>query len=57
MEWVQENRKNGIGLCGTMVRVKDKLLAKEMDLRDFTGNPTWLYRFMRQHDLVLHQRT
>ena len=51
LEWVQENRKNGIGLCGMMVRVK------EMDLHDFTGNPTWLYCFMRRHDLVLCQRT
>ena len=40
-----------------MVRVKAKLFAKEMDLQDFIGNPTWLYRFVCRHDLVLHQRT
>lgn len=29
VEWVQENRKNGRGLCGTMVRVMAKLFARK----------------------------
>ena len=57
VSWIQENRNNGIGLCGSMVRLKAKLFAKEMDIDRFTGNPTWLYRFMRRNDLVLRQKT
>ena len=28
VEWVQENRKNGIGLCGTILRVRAKLASQ-----------------------------
>ena len=38
------------------MRFKAKALAKGMNIDNFTGNPTWLYRFMCRHDLVLRQK-
>ena len=41
---VLEKRNNGIGLSGTMVRLKANAIAREQPeiARNFTGSTTWL---------------
>ena len=53
-------RMNGIGVSGTMIRLKAKSIAKSMppgDVEGFTGCTSWLYRFMKRKNLVLRQKT
>ena len=59
-EWVLDKRLNGIGLSGTMIRLKAKQMAKEMDpttVEGFSGCTSWLYRFMKRKGLVVRQKT
>ena len=59
-EWVLDKRLNGIGLSGTMIRLKSKQMAKDMppeQVEGFTGCTSWLYRFMKRKGLVLRQKT
>ena len=59
-EWVLDKRLNGIGLSGTMIRLKAKLMAKDMppdQVEGFTGCTSWLYRFMKRRCLVIRQKT
>lgn len=58
-EWVLEKRMNGIGLSGTMVRLKAKSMARELpDLAvGFTGCTSWLHRFMNRKKLTMRQKT
>ena len=49
VEWVLDKRLNGIGLSETMIRLKAKQMAKEMDpttVEGFSECTLWLYRFM-----------
>ena len=59
-EWVLDKRLNGIGLSGTMIRLKAKLMAKDMppdQVEGFTGCTSWLYCFMKRRCLVIRQKT
>ena len=59
-EWVLDKRMNGIGLSGTMIRLKAKLIAKDMPpekVEGFTASTSWLYRFMKRKGLVIRQKT
>ena len=59
-EWVLDKRVNGIGVSGTIIRLKAKAMAKEMspeDVEAFTGSPPWLYSFMKRKGLVVRQKT
>ena len=57
VSWVREKRQEGVGISGSMIRLKAKVFALEMGVGDFRGGTTWCYRFMRRHDLVLRQKT
>lgn len=59
-EWVLDKRLNGIGLSGTMIRLKAKVIAREMppeEVEGFTATTSWLYRFMKRKGLVIRQKT
>ena len=59
-EWILEKRLNGIGISGTMVRLKAKMMAKEMspsDVAGFRGSTVWLHRFMKRKSLALRAKT
>ena len=58
-EWVLEKRMNGIGLSGTMIRLKAKLMTQDMppdQVEGFTASTSWLYRFMKRKGLVVRQK-
>ena len=58
-EWVLDKHMNGIGLSGTMIRLKAKLIAQEMppeEVEDFTVSTSWLYRFMKRQKTKIAQR-
>ena len=56
-EWIEKNRQDGIGLSGTMIRLKAKVLAKEMNAVSFNATVSWCYRFMKRHSLVIRPKT
>ena len=50
-EWVLDKRSKGIGISGTMIRLKAKVMVQEMNpenVEGFTGSTSWLYRFMKR---------
>ena len=50
---------NGIGLSGTMIRLKAKLMTQDMppdQVEGFTASTSWLYRFMKRKGLVVRQK-
>ena len=55
-EWVEEKRRSGIGLSGTMICLKAKVFAREMNLEDFLGTTSWLSRFMKCKNFVMRQK-
>ena len=46
-KWILEQRKVGRSVSTVKIRLQAKLLAKEMDLKDFKGGVNWAYHFMR----------
>ena len=57
VSWVRKKRQEGVGISGSMIRLKAKVFALEMGVGDLRGGTTWCYRFMRRHDLVLRHKT
>ena len=49
--WAREKRQEGVGISGSMLRLKAKIFALEMGVGDFRGGITWCYHFMQRHDL------
>ena len=50
---------DGIGLSGTMIRLKAKLMTQDMppdQVEGFTASTSWLYRFMKRKGLVVRQK-
>ena len=59
-ERILDNCLNCLAISGTMIRLKAKMLAKEMppsDVSGFTCSTTWLYRFMKRKNLVVRAKT
>lgn len=57
IEWIQETRKRGYIVTRNMARLQALALAKKMEIPDFKGTSNWCLRFMKRHNLVLHQKT
>lgn len=55
--WVNEQRAAGRGISTVSIRLKAKTYAKDMDIADFQGGPSWCFRFMRRKELSIRQRT
>lgn len=56
-EWVLSQRTNGRALSTVQLRLKAKAMAKEMNVDDFIGGPSWCFRFMQRNDLSIRSRT
>ena len=54
---MEEKRRSGIGLSGTMIRLKAKVFARDMNLEDFLGTTSWLSCFMKRKNFVMRQKT
>ncbi|KAK7890946.1 hypothetical protein WMY93_022909 [Mugilogobius chulae] len=56
-KWVLEQRAAGRGLSTVQLRLHARVLAKEMDIDEFVGRPSWCYRFMQRKSLSIRART
>lgn len=55
--WVLEQRAAGRGLSTVQLRLHAMVVAKEMNINDFAGGPSWCYRFMQRNRLSIRART
>ena len=46
-EWIFSQRENSRAVTTVMIRLKAKELAKQTNVADFVGGPSWCSRFMR----------
>ena len=55
--WVLEQCAAGRGLSTVQLRLHALVVAKEMNINDFAGEPSWCYRFMQCNRLSIRART
>jgi len=55
--WVLEQRTAGRGFSAVQLRCYATVVAKEMDINDFSGGISWCYRFMRRKRLSIREWT
>ena len=56
-DWVVSQRENSRAVTTVMIRLKAKELAKQMNVTEFIGGPSWCSRFMRRNRLSVRSRT
>lgn len=56
-EWVISQREKSRAVTTVMIRFKAKELAKQMNVAEFVGGPSWCSRFMRRNRLSVRART
>ena len=56
-EWVNTQRSSARGVSTVQIRLKAQQYAKENQIEDFSGSPSWCLRFMRRKNLSLRTRT
>ena len=50
-EWIIGQRENSRAVTTIMIRLKAKELAKQMNVAEFVGGPSWCSRFMCRNHL------
>ena len=53
--FVLEKRAEGIALSAEQILLKAVEIAKTLNIQDFTGNPTWCFRFRKRKNLCLRK--
>ena len=48
-DWVVSQRENSRAVATVMIRLKAKELAKQMNVTEFVGGPSWCNRLMRRN--------
>uniref|UniRef100_L7MZP6 HTH CENPB-type domain-containing protein n=1 Tax=Anolis carolinensis TaxID=28377 RepID=L7MZP6_ANOCA len=56
-EWITRHRNNGFSVSTKMIIYEAKRLAAEKGIEEFTGSPSWCYRFMRRCGLAMRTKT
>ena len=56
-EWIISQRENSRAVTTIMIRLKAKELARQMNVAEFIGGPSWCSRFMRRNRLSVRSRT
>lgn len=57
LNWVREERAAGRGLSTVQLRFQAQEVAKEMNIKDFAGGPSWCYRFMQRNRVSMKAQT
>lgn len=55
--WIKEQRKKGLSISTTKIRLQAKLMARTKNIDDFKGGPNWCYRFMKRNKISVRTRT
>ncbi|CAI5769472.1 pogo transposable element with KRAB domain [Podarcis lilfordi] len=56
-EWITNHRNNGFTVSTEMIIYEAKHIAVEKGIHDFTGSPSWCYRFMKRCGLAMRTKT
>ena len=56
-QWVIEQRAAGRSVSSVSIRLKATALARDMNINDFRGAPSWCFRFMKRRNLSIRTRT
>ncbi|GFT54817.1 pogo transposable element with KRAB [Trichonephila clavipes] len=54
-KWILKERDNGKAVSTVSIRMKARVIAREMNIVNFSGGPTWCYRFMKRNNLVVQR--
>ena len=55
--WIQDVRQQGVGVSMGEVKIKAKIIAKQMKIANFNASQGWCYRFFQRHKLSMRRRT
>ncbi|GFW08102.1 pogo transposable element with KRAB [Trichonephila clavipes] len=55
--WILKERDDGKAVSTVNIRMKARVIAREMNIVNFSGGPTWCYRFMKRSNLVVRSRS
>uniref|UniRef100_A0A8C5PNZ8 HTH CENPB-type domain-containing protein n=1 Tax=Leptobrachium leishanense TaxID=445787 RepID=A0A8C5PNZ8_9ANUR len=56
-QWVIEQRTAGRSVSTVSIRLKATAIARDMEINDFRGGPSWCFRFMKRRNLSIRTRT
>uniref|UniRef100_A0A8C8STQ7 HTH CENPB-type domain-containing protein n=1 Tax=Pelusios castaneus TaxID=367368 RepID=A0A8C8STQ7_9SAUR len=56
-EWITLHWNMGFSVSTKMIIYEAKRIAVEKGIKDFTGSPSWCYRFMRRSGLAMRTKT
>ena len=56
-QWVIEQRTAGRSVSTVSIRLKATAVARDMEINDFQGGPSWCFRFMKRRHLSIRTRT
>ncbi|GFS56442.1 pogo transposable element with KRAB [Trichonephila clavipes] len=54
-KWILKERDDGKAVSTVSIRMKARVIAREMNIVNFSGGPTWCYRFMKRNNLVVQR--
>jgi hypothetical protein len=55
--WILDQRRPGITVSTEMIIHRARLLAMDRNIIDFTGSPSWCFRFMKINNLCMQAKT
>ncbi|GFV49381.1 putative pogo transposable element, partial [Trichonephila clavipes] len=47
-KWILKERDDGKAVSTVSIRMKARVIAREMNIVNFSGGPTWCYRFIEE---------
>ncbi|GFS70291.1 pogo transposable element with KRAB domain [Trichonephila clavipes] len=56
-KWILKETDDGKAVSTVNIRMKARVIAREMNIVNFSGGPTWCYRFMKRNNLVVRSRS
>ncbi|XP_007566495.1 uncharacterized protein LOC103147880 isoform X1 [Poecilia formosa] len=56
-DWVNTQRAGGRGVSTLQIRLNAKSIARQMNIDNFNGGPSWCLRFMRRKNLSIRAET
>ncbi|GFX77637.1 HTH CENPB-type domain-containing protein [Trichonephila clavipes] len=54
-KWILKERNDGKAVSTVSIRMKARVIAREMNIVNFSGAPTWCYRLMKRNNLVVQR--
>ncbi|GFW43674.1 pogo transposable element with KRAB [Trichonephila clavipes] len=52
-KWILKERDDGKAVSTVSIRMKARVIAREMNIVNFSGGPLWCYWFMKRNNLVV----